>query len=119
MTNVSKISLLRSLRNVLEDTRVRQIARFSCVCPRLIVSLRRETIATRHLATQTYWIKKDVSPLFWCLKTANYFKYTAKQEDYRPWFSTGCFFCLVYRSLGGASGLQMQAVRASLCQSQW
>ena len=61
MTNVSKISLTLSLWNVHEDTFAQQIARFSCVCPCLIVSLHRDANDLPHLVPQTYWIKKDVN----------------------------------------------------------
>ena len=115
MTNVLKISLFQSLWNVLEDTHVRQIARFSCVCPRLIVSLRRETIATRHLVTQTYWIKKDVSPLFRSQENRQTSKTPRKKTDARPWFSTGCSSVSAYGYLAVPLRRQKQAVRVFLC----
>ena len=59
----------------------------------LSVSLRRKTDGSPHLVAQTYWIKKDVSPLLQVLENRQTFKYTTKQEDKRPWLSTGYYFC--------------------------
>ena len=61
MTNESKISFPLSLCNALEETYARQNAKFSCICPCIIVTLRRRANDLPHLATQTYWIKKDVN----------------------------------------------------------
>ena len=59
----------------------------------LSVSLRRKTDGSPHLVTQTYWIKKDVSPSVMVPENRQTFKYTRKQQDERPWFSTDCSFC--------------------------
>ena len=72
----------------------------------LFVSLRRKTDGSPHLVAQTYWIKKDVSPSVMVPENRQNFKYTKKQQDERPWFSTDCSFCSVYGLLGGTSGRQ-------------
>ena len=59
----------------------------------LFVSLRRKTDGSLHSVAQTYWIKKDVSPSVMVPGNRQYFKYTKKQQDERPWFSTDCSFC--------------------------
>lgn len=59
----------------------------------LSVSLRRQTDGSLHSVAQTYWIKKDVSPSVMVPENRQNFKYTRKQQDERPWFSTDCSFC--------------------------
>ena len=72
---------------------------------KLSLSLRRKTDGSPHSVAQTYWIKKDVSPLFRSQKTAKLSETPKKKTDERPWFSTDCFSCSVYGLLGGTSGL--------------
>ena len=75
------------------------------------LTLRRETIATQHLATQTYWIKKDVSPLFRSQENRQTSKTPRKKTDARPWLSTGCSSVSAYGYLAVPLRRQKQAVR--------
>ena len=115
MTNESKNSFPLSLCNALEETYVRQNAKFSCICPCIIVTLRRRANDLPHLATQTYWIKKDVSPLFRSQENRQTSKTPRKKTDARPWFSTGCSSVSAYGYLAVPLRRQKQAVRVFLC----
>lgn len=56
----------------------------------LSVSLRRKTDDLPHSVAQTYWIKKDVSPLFRSQKTANTQRRQRKRQTRVRGMSTGC-----------------------------
>ena len=116
MTNFQKLSLTLSLRNTPEDTHARQIARFSCICPRLIVSLSRKADDLHHLVAQTYWIKKDVSPLFRSQKTAKTQRRRGKRQTHVRGINTGCYSVSAYGHLAVPLRRQKHAVRVFLCQ---
>ena len=59
----------------------------------LSVSLRRKTDGSAHPVAQTYWIKKDVSPLLKVPENRQNFKYTTKTGRRASVVSTDCFFC--------------------------
>ena len=59
----------------------------------LSVSLRRKTDDSPHSVAQTYWIKKDVSPLFRSQKTARHLETPKEKTDARPWYEHGLFLC--------------------------
>ena len=59
----------------------------------LSVSLCRKTDGSPHSVTQTYWIKKDVSPLFWSQKSRQHTETPKKKTDARPWYEHGLFLC--------------------------
>ena len=59
----------------------------------LSVSLRRKTDGSAHPVAQTYWIKKDVSPLLKVPENRQNFKYTPKTGRRASVVSTDCSFC--------------------------
>ena len=59
----------------------------------LSVSLRRKTDDSPYSVAQTYWIKKDVSPLFRSQKTARHSETRKEKTDARPWYKHGLFLC--------------------------
>ena len=70
----------------------------------LSVSLRRKTDDSPHSVAQSYWIKKDVSPLLQVPENRHNFKYTTKTGRRTSVVQHGLFLLLVYRLLGGTSG---------------
>ncbi len=62
----------------------------------LSVSLRRKTDDLPHSVAQTYWIKKDVSPLFRSQKTAKISETPQSRQTSVRVVSTGCSFCSVF-----------------------
>ena len=70
----------------------------------LSVSLRRKTDDLPHSVAQSYWIKKDVSPLLQVPENRQNFKYTTKTGRRTSVVQHGLFLLLVYGLLGGTSG---------------
>ena len=80
---------------------------------KLSVSLRRKTDDLPHSVAPSYWIKKDVSPLFRSQKTAKLSETPQSRQTSVRVVSTGCSFCSVFWLLGGTTETTEAMVRAS------
>lgn len=78
----------------------------------LSVSLHRKTDEALHLVAQSYWIKKDVSPLFRSQKTAKLSETPQSRQTSVRVVSTGCSFCSVFWLLGGTTETTKVMARA-------
>ena len=79
----------------------------------LSVSLRRKTDGSPHSVAQTYWIKKDVSPLLKVPENRQNFKYTPKAGRRASVVSTDCSFCwcMGYLAVPQATEAKVRAFR--------